>query len=80
MPLPTRLIGVFAAIIILIVVLPMLFIGSYTVGTKKTESLGLSGLIEGIQKNYTIMIILVTIAITIAVAWIFVTLKVTPQS
>ena len=79
MPFPTRLIGVFAFIIFLIVVLPMLFLGSHTVRSEKTESLGIVGLIEGMQMNYIILIILVIIAISVIVVWAFVIFNVTPK-
>jgi len=79
MPLPTRLIGVFAFVFILIVVLPMLFLGSYTVGAGKTGELGVTGLIEGMQMNYTILIILIIIAISVTVVWALVIFNVTPK-
>ena len=79
MPFPTRLIGVFAFVIFLIVVMPMLLLGSWEVGSKETESLGIAGLIEGIQKNYIIMVILVTIAISMIIIWGFVIFNVTPK-
>jgi hypothetical protein len=73
------LLGIFAAVFFIIVILPMLFIGSYTVGSKETESLGISGLLEGMQKNYIIFIILLIIAINVAVIWMYVILQVTPK-
>jgi len=79
MKFPTRLIGVFALIIVLIVIMPMLFIGSYTVASKETESLGMAGLIEGMQKNYIIMFLLIVIAISVTVIWAFFIFYVTPK-
>jgi uncharacterized membrane protein len=79
MRLPTRLISVFALIIFLIVVLPMLFLGSYTVRSEETESLGIFGLLEGMQKNYIIMIVLAIIAISVIVVWAFVIFNITPK-
>lgn len=75
----TNLLGIFAAVSFLIVVLPMLFLGSREVGLKKTEQLGIPGLIEGIQKNYIIMVILIIIAINMTVIWVYVILHVTPK-
>ncbi len=79
MPLPTRLIGVFAFVFFLIVVLPMLFIGSSEVRFKETEQLGIAGLIEGMGMNYIILIILVIIAISVTAIWAFVIFNVTPK-
>ena len=79
MPFPTRLIGVFVFIIFLIVVLPMLFLGSYTVRSEKTEELGIAGLVEGIQMNYIVLLILVVIAVSITAVWAFVIFNVTPK-
>ena len=79
MRFPTRLIGVFTFIFFLIVVLPMLFLGSYTVRSEKTESLGIIGLIEGMQMNYIILIILIIIAITVTAVWAFVIFNITPK-
>lgn len=80
MRLPTRVIGVFALIFFLIVVLPMLFLGSRTVGEKETESLGVAGLFEGMQLNTTILLLLVVIAISVTVVWAFVIFNLTPKS
>jgi uncharacterized membrane protein len=72
MPFPIRLVGIFAFIFFLIVILPMLFLGTSEVASKKTESLGISGLIQGMQKNYIILIILIIIAINMIVIWAYV--------
>jgi len=79
MPFPTRLVGIFAFIILLIVILPMLFIGSGTVRSGETKSLGIAGLIEGMQMNYIILIILVIIAISVTAVWAFVIFNITPK-
>jgi hypothetical protein len=79
MPFPTNLVGIFAFIIFLIVLLPMLFLGTSEVASKKTESLGIAGLIEGMQKNYIILIILLVIAINVTVIWAYVIFNVTPK-
>ncbi len=79
MPFPTRLIGVFALIFFLIVVLPMLFLGSREVRLKETEQLGIVGLLEGMRMNYIILIILVIIAISLTAVWIFVIFNITPK-
>ena len=79
MAFPSRLIWVFALIFLLIVLLPMLIIGSSTVASKKTESLGIAGLMEGMQKNYIILILLVIIAISVTSVWAFVIFNVTPK-
>jgi len=79
MRFPTRVVGVFALIFFLIVVLPMLFLGSYTVRSEETESLGIFGLLEGMQKNYIILIVLAIIAISVAVVWAFVIFNITPK-
>jgi uncharacterized membrane protein len=79
MPFPTHLVGLFIFIIFLIVILPMLFLGTSEVASKKTESLGIAGLIEGMQKNFIIMIILLIIAINVIIVWAYVIFNVTPK-
>jgi len=74
-----NLLFIFGAIFFLIVVLPMLFLGSHTVGSKGTERLGIAGLLEGIQKNYVIMIVLIVIAVNVTIIWFYVILQVTPK-
>ncbi len=66
-------------IIFLIVILPMLFIGSRTVASEETEELGIAGLIEGMQINYIILVILVIIAISVISVWAFVIFNITPK-
>ena len=79
MPFPTRLIGIFALIFFIIVVIPMLFIGTREVASEKTEELGLTGLMEGMQMNITILIILVVIAVTLSTVWGVVIFNITPK-
>jgi hypothetical protein len=79
MPFPTHLVGLFIFIIFIIVLLPMLFLGTSEVASKKTESLGISGLIEGMQKNYIIFIILIVIAVNVIIVWAYVIFNVTPK-
>jgi len=57
----------------------MLFLGTSEVASKKTESLGISGLIEGMQKNYIIFIILIVIAVNVIIVWAYVIFNVTPK-
>lgn len=79
MVFPKNFILLFIFIVVLIVILPMLFIGTNEVASKKTENLGIAGLVEGMQKNYIIFIILIVIAVNVVIVWAYVIFNVTPK-